>query len=164
KYTLASVLGPTAEAEQLLVDVINTLRSDQFASLRSNVARRESFEIYSSARGEEAAYISLLNRSQLRLAALYESRGALDAAREQYRHVLEGRSDDPTALAALARLATSDAERERYYEAAFDANPFSPALIHEYRAAARAEGETTGARMRRLLYAMQHGELQSARA
>ena len=164
KYTLASVLGPTAEAEQLLVDVINTLRSDPFASLRSSVARREAFEIYSTARGEEAAYISLLNRSQLRLAALYESRGALDAAREQYRHVLEGRSDDPTALAALARLATSDAERERYYEAAFDANPFSLALIHEYRAAARAEGETTGARMRRLLYAMQHGELQSARA
>jgi hypothetical protein len=78
--------------------------------------------------------------------------------------VLEARSDDPTALEALARLARSDAEREKYFEAAFDANPFSLTLIHAYRATARAEGETTGAKMRRLLYAMQHGELQSARA
>lgn len=164
KYTLASALGPTAEAERLLADVVRTLRSDEFASLRGDVARRESFEIYSTARGEEAAYISLLNRSQLRLAALYESRGALDAAREQYRHVLEARNDDATALAAMARLATSDAERERYFEAAFDANPFSLPLIHAYRATARPDGDTTGAKMRRLLYAMQHGELQSARA
>src|SRR5207248_522947 len=114
---------------------IDTLRSDQFASLRATVARREQFEIYSSAKGDEAAYISLLNRPQLRLAALYEGRGALDAAREQYRHVLEGRSDDPTALTALARLATSDAEREKYFAAAFDANPFSLPLIRSYRAA-----------------------------
>jgi hypothetical protein len=164
KYTLASVLGSTPEAEKLLLDVIDTLRSDQFASLRASVARREQFEIYSSAKGQEAAYISLLNRSQLRLAALYEARGALDAAREQYRRVLEGRSDDPTALAALARLATTEGEREKYFAAAFDANPFSLPLIHAYRATAQPQGDTTGAKMRRLLYAMQHDELQSARA
>ena len=167
KYALASSLielKQTEEAERLLVDVVGALRSNQFASLRGSVARREAFEIYSTARGEEAAYISLLNRSQLRLAALYEARGADEAARLQYQHVLDARSDDPTALAALARLARSDEERERYYADAFDANPFSLALIHEYHPTTRAEGESTGARMRRVVYAMQHDELQAALA
>ena len=167
KYTLASSLielGQTAEAERLLVDVVGALRSNQFASLRGTVARREQFEIYSTARGEEAAYISLLNRSQLRLGALDEARGAREAARQQYERVLEGRSDDATALAALGRLARSDEERERYYADAFDANPFSLELVHVYRASVPPEGDSAGARMRRLLYAMQHGEAQSARA
>lgn len=167
KYALASSLielGQTAEAERLLIDVTGALRSERFASLRGSVARREAFEIYSSARGEEAAYVSLLNRSQLRLAALDEARGDAEAARQQYQRVLEARSDDPTALSAMARLARSDEERERYYADAFDANPFSLALIRSYRASTRPEGDTSGARMRRLLYAMQHGEPQSARA
>lgn len=165
KYALASSLielRQTAEAERLLVDVVGTLRSDRFASLRGNVARRESFEIYSTARGEEAAYISLLNRSQLRLAALYETRGDAEAARQQYQHVLDARSDDATALAALARLAKSNEERERYYADAFDANPFSLAIIREYHPTTRPEGDSTGARIRRVVYAMQHDELQSA--
>ena len=162
KYALASSLGQTPEAEQLLVDVVTALRSESFASLRSNVARREAFEIYSTARGDEAAYIALLNRSQLRLAALYEGRGATDAARQQYQHVLDARSDDPTALAAMARLARSDEEHERYYAAAFDANPFSLTLVHDYHPSVLPEGNSTGARMRRVLYAMQHGQTQSA--
>jgi len=168
RYTLASALiesGQSEEAERLLSDVVRALRSSEFASLRESVARRESFEIYSTARGEEAAYISLLNRSQLRLGALYEARGAKEAARQQYGYVIDARSDDPTALAALARLARSDDERERFYAAAFDANPFSLALIREYHpSGARPEGDSTGAKMRRLLAAMERGELQSARA
>lgn len=168
RYTLASALiesGSSDEAERILSDVVRTLRSSEFASLRGSVARRESFEIYSTARGEEAAYISVLNRSQLRLGALYEARGEREAARQQYRYVIDARSDDPTALAALARLAPSTEERERFYAEAFDANPFSLALIREYHpSGARPEGDSTGARMRRLLGTIDRGELQSARA
>ena len=167
KYTLASALTElrqTPEAERLLADVVGVLRSDQFASLRGSVARRESFEIYSSARGREAAYISLLNRSHLRLAALYEARGSVDAARQQYQHVLDARSDDATALAAMARLARTDEERERYYAAAFDANPFSLPLIRAYHPTTRPDGDSTGAQMRRVVYAMQHDEPRSALA
>jgi hypothetical protein len=164
KHTLASALGDTEESERLLVEVTNSLRSEAFAPVRARIARHEAFESYSSARGDEAAYISLLIRSQLRLAALYEARGATDAARQQYQRVLEARSDDPTALAAMARQARSDEERERYYADAFDANPFSLTLIRSYRALKSPEGDSAGARMRRALYAMQHDQPQSARA
>ncbi len=117
------------EAEQLLVTVTDSLRSRTFASLQRDAARQESFEVYSSARGDVAAYVSLLNRAQLRLGTLYESRRQSDRARAQYERVLAGRSDDVTALTALARLARSDAERERYFAEAFDANPFSMPLV-----------------------------------
>ena len=135
QYTLASSLielNQNDEAEMLLFDVVSSLRSDKFASLRRDVEKSESFEIYSSARGEQAAYISLLNRAQLRLARLDEDRGNFAKAREQYGNVLAARTDDPTALAAMARLASTTEERERYYAQAFDANPFSPALIRDY--------------------------------
>ena len=135
QYTLASSLielNQNDEAEMLLFDVVSSLRSDRFASLRRGVEKSESFEIYSSARGEQAAYISLLNRAQLRLARLHEDRGNFAKAREQYENVLAARTDDPTALAAMARLARTTEERERYYAQAFDANPFSPALIRDY--------------------------------
>ncbi|HUR83626.1 MAG TPA: hypothetical protein VM733_22910, partial [Thermoanaerobaculia bacterium] len=116
QHALATALidaGDDAEAEQLLVTVTTALRSDTFASLRKQAANAEAFEIYSSARGDVAAYVSLLNRSQLRLASLYEKRGAIDLARAEYRRVLEGRSDDVIALAALARLASSNDERAK---------------------------------------------------
>ena len=53
---------------------------------------------------------------------------------------------------------------ERYYADAFDANPFSLAIIREYHPTTRPEGDSTGARMRRVVYAVQHDELQSALA
>jgi tetratricopeptide (TPR) repeat protein len=163
QHALATALidaGETNEAERLLVTATNSLRSPQFAELREEAARSESFEVYSSARGDVAAYVSLLNRAQLRLGALYEARGAIDAARAQYRRVLEGRSDDVTALAALARLAPSDAERERLYAEAFEANPFSPALIREYRRNPVAPATD----MQRALVHLERGELRAARA
>jgi len=70
RYTLASTLGDTAESERLLIRVVDELQSPAFASLRREIARKESFEIYSTARGEEAAYLSLLNRARLRLASM----------------------------------------------------------------------------------------------
>src|SRR6185503_11645175 len=142
QHALATALieaNELREAEQLLVTVTESLRSSAFDSLQRDVARQESFEVYSSARGDVAAYVSLLNRAQLRLASLYEQRGDVDRARTQYTRVLQGRSDDVTALAALARLARSDAERERYYAEAFEANPFSMALVRAYQIHLRGE-------------------------
>jgi tetratricopeptide (TPR) repeat protein len=173
QYSLASSLIESeqrAEAERLLVDVTRSLRSPEFAPLVRDVERKESFEIYSSARGDEAAYLSLLNRSQLRLAALYEQRGDTAAARAEYERVLAGRSDDATALAALARLARSVDERERHYAEAFDANPFSLELIRDYQRylagahPAAPDDETTGATMRRALQQLARGEHGAARA
>lgn len=172
QYALASALletGEAAEAERLLRRVIASLESPTFDPLERQVERNESFEIYSTARGEAAAYLSLFHRAQLRLAALLESGGRIDEARDRYRRVLERRTDDPTALAAMARL-TRGAERERYFAAAFDANPFSMNLIREYRkhlTAARplpAGEETTGARVRRIVELIAAGEMRAARS
>jgi tetratricopeptide (TPR) repeat protein len=167
QHALATALieaNELAEAETLLQTVTDTLRSRAFEALQRDVARQESFEVYSSARGDVAAYVSLLNRAQLRLGALYERRGAPDRARIQYERVLQGRSDDVTALAALARLARSDAERERYFAEAFDANPFSMALVREYQKHAHPridDVSTTGARVRQ---ALSQGQTSAARA
>jgi len=172
RYSLATALidsGADDEARRLLAMVVTSLRSPQFDALRTRTARTESFEIYSTARGDEAAYLSLLNRAQLRLAALYERAGDTSAARQQYENVLAGRSDDVTALAALARL-TNGADRERYYVAAFDANPFSPALIRQYRDYLRtsqpdaADTSTPGGAMRAALQQLNRGERRAARA
>lgn len=162
QYALATALietGDEAEAERLLAAVTTALRSPQFESLRREAARAEAFEVYSSARGDVAAYVSLRNRAQLRLASLYEKRGALAEARAEYRRVLEGRSDDVTALAALARLAPDDGERARLYAEAFEANPFSPALIREYRKNPIAPATD----MQRALAALARGDRREAR-
>jgi len=161
QYSLATF----TDDEQLLRGVVASLQSSAFDPLKSAVVRNESFEIYSTARGEEAAYVSLLNRAQLRLAALYERRGDVADARATYESVLKSRSDDPTALAAMARLAG-----DRYYAAAFDANPFSLPLIRDYeryldRAHPPAPDETsTGAEVRRALQQLHAGESRAARA
>ena len=175
RYTLASSLielHQTAEAEQLLVDVVRAIRSSAFAEVQRGVQRHEAFEIYSSARGDEAAYISILNRAQLQLGRLYEDRNDVERARDQYQNVLVARSDEPTALAAMARLSSTDEERSRYLAEAFDANPFSVALIRQYQgflagrraATANNPSETTGGQMRRAIEQMQRGELTAARA
>ena len=164
KYTLASSLDDTPEAEQLFVDVIHSLRSPQFDELRRQVARTESFEIYSSARGDVAAYVSTLNRTQLRLAALYERRGELSKAKEQYAAVIADRSDDPTALAAIARLEPS----EEHFKAAFDANPFSLPLIRDYEKfvaghpKVSGERKTAGDEVRLAIEQTQRGEYPAA--
>jgi hypothetical protein len=168
EYALASALnetGQTREAEQLLVEVTSSLRSPDFDFVRARIAHLEAFESYSSPRGVAASYISLLNRSQLRLASLYESRGDTSAARQQYEKVLASRSDDPTALAAIARLSQSG----EHFAEAFDANPFSLALVRDYQRyltthrGEDAEGDSAGARMRRVLIAMNRGELHAAK-
>jgi hypothetical protein len=162
QYSLATF----TDDEQLLRSVIASLKSSAFDPLKSAVVRSESFEIYSSARGDVATYVSLLNRAQLRLASLVEQRGDVANARKLYEDVLTSRSDDPTALAALARLGPD----EKAFAAAFDANPFSLPLIRDYqryldRAQPPAPDEsTTGADVRRALQQMHAGELRTARA
>ena len=172
EYTLATSLidtGESDEAKRLLRTITAELRSDNFASLRREVARTESFEIYSSARGDAAAYLSLLNRAGLRLAALLEERHDVEAARHEYDNVLVNRSDEPTALAAMARLAPPS-DRERYFAAAFDANPFSLPLVRQYQAHLRsgtaspvAASNTTGSQVRQAFIAISRGEMRSAR-
>lgn len=155
------------EAEHLLRAVVDSLRSNAFDAIRRDIERSESFEIYSSARGAAAAYLSLSNRAQLRLAALEEKRGDLVAARATYRRVLDQRSDDPAALAAFARLAPP-AEQAQWFAAAFDANPFSISLVRAYRnylvahGAPRIDGSGPGAAMRRALHQLAAGEPRAA--
>ncbi|HET8773940.1 MAG TPA: hypothetical protein VFP80_09125, partial [Thermoanaerobaculia bacterium] len=163
RHALATALidaGEVNEAERLLVTVTDALRSPEFALLRREAAQREAFEVYTTARGDVAAYVSLLNRAQLRLGALYEQRGAAAEARVQYRRVLEGRTDDVTALAGMARLAADEEEAAQLYRDAFQANPFSPALIREYRKNP-VKPETD---VQRALVHLDRGELRAARA
>jgi hypothetical protein len=168
QHALASALiesGKSDEAERLLVTVTESLRSSKFDALKREAARTESFEIYSSARGDVAAYVSLLNRAQLRLASLYEQRGDAGHARAQYQRVLDARSDDASALAGLARLSQSDAERERHYAEAFEANPFSMSLVREYQRYLQSHKPAVpdDVSVRRVLVQLSRGETRSAR-
>ncbi|HYM60258.1 MAG TPA: hypothetical protein VEZ11_05135 [Thermoanaerobaculia bacterium] len=176
QYALAAALidgdapASASEAEELLREILESLRSDAFASLRKDIARKESFETYSTSRGPEEGYRSLLNRAQLRLAALYEARGETEKARAEFRRVLEGRTDDSTALAALARLAPSSEERERFFADAFDANPFAISLVSDYRAwladghgTSEIDVSSSGGQMRLALRQIMRGEQRGAR-
>ena len=172
RYSLATALtdtGSNEEAQRLLATVVQSLRSSRFDELRSDAARAEAFEIYSSARGDRSAYLSLLNRAQLRLGASYEASGDVAAAKKQYENVVAGRSDDVTALGALARL-SDGADRDRYYAAAFDANPFATMLIRRYRAYLAsgrpepADASTPGGAMRLALQQLARGERHAARS
>lgn len=169
QHALASALidsNADTEAEELLRTVVASLGGERFDSIRREIARNESFEIYSTARGEAAAYLSLLNRAQLRLAGLLERRGAKAEALATYRRVLEQRTDDVHALAAMARLGEAD-EQSRWFRAAFDANPFSLPLIRAYQkhdTSSEVVGSTPGTMMRRALQQSKQGQKRAARA
>jgi tetratricopeptide (TPR) repeat protein len=153
-----------AEGTKILETVVASLKSKTFEAVRKSAARKEAFEIYATVRGDEAAYISLVNHVQLQLAIVYESQGKLDQARKVYEDVLKARTDDATALSALARLGKSN----EAFADAFDANPFSIELIRDYRrvlhsSGPRTEGTSTGAKMRRALEQMSRREYRAAR-
>lgn len=139
RYALASALSrygtsqSELEAEDLLLQVTLDLAGTRFDGLRRQIARNEQFEIFSSTRSDSAAYLSLLNRSRLRLATIYEESGRITEAETQYRSVLRDRVDDPTALAGMARLGSGE-ERRRYFEESFDASPFSLPVVRQYEA------------------------------
>lgn len=170
QHTLATALidsGEPADAERLLRSLLANLQSPAFDGLRRQVEKSESFETYSTARGETSAYVSLVNRANLRLAALLESRGDRSGAKAGYERVLVSRSDDPSALSALARLST-DKERDRFFIAAFDANPFSLPLIREYQrhlagsAPSDIDTRTTGGSVRQALEHSARGRRRAA--
>ncbi|HEY2324639.1 MAG TPA: tetratricopeptide repeat protein [Thermoanaerobaculia bacterium] len=166
RFTLSAYV-PRPEATKLLEDVVATLKSHEFDRVRKEVARRESFESYSTVRDDATAYVSLLNRSLLSLALSYEANGDVARARKTYQDVLAARSDDPTALAAIARLSHSNDERARYFIDAFDANPFSLDTIHAYEQWLRAGGSihddstSAGAQVRHAVEQLVRGERPS---
>jgi len=162
QYSLAISLdeaGDNAEAMKLLESVIASLKSSKFNLLRRDVARHESFETYSTVRTDVAAYLTVLLRSQIQLANMYEQRGDIAQARKAFEDALKTRTDDPTALGALARLSNST----EAYAQAFDANPFSSDLIDDYKTYVRTanvhtERTSTGAQMRRAIEQITRGE------
>jgi hypothetical protein len=166
RFTLARNVA-SDEAVPLLERIVASLKSKDFDRVRRQVARNESFEIYSTVSGDPAAYVSLLNRSQLRLAKLYEERGDTARARKTYGDVLAARSDDPTALAGIARLSQSTEERARYFIDAFDANPFSLDTIRAYQQWLRSGGAihddstSVGAQVRHAVEQVTRGERPS---
>lgn len=170
RYALATALteaGETGEARQILEQLTEALASGEFASLRGRAERAESFEVYSSARGDVAAFVSLWNRANLHLAAIHEREGDIVRARSRYEQVLAWRSDDATALGALARLAENAPARERWFARAFDANPFSPVLVREYRrwlspSTSLPDGTGPGTAMRHILVRLARGERTAA--
>lgn len=175
RYALASALlrsdRLSVEAASLLDKVISALAGEKFDEVRAEVQQQEKFEVLSTTDSDAASYLSVLNRSRLRLARLYEDRGDTDQARAVYQSVLVERSDDPGALSGLARLET--ANRNESFADAFEANPFSIELIDQYESflsrnpspsdsMGAREGDTPGALMRRalrLLNLNRHDEL-----
>ncbi len=171
EYALAGALADAQkrdEAVMRLRKASSTLDGAAFSGLRRDAASSESFEVYSTARGNVAAYLSLVNRVHLRLGALLENAGDTTAARQSYARVLQSRSDDSTALAGLGRLSGSATERERHFAEAFDANPFDLALVREYQQyatkgqLAEVDDSTTGGKMRRAILELSRGDRLAA--
>ena len=169
KYALASALSEDDdEAEQLLREIVSILEGPKFDRIRDQIATQERFEVFSTTRSDADSYLSLMNRARLRLARIYEQRGATAAAIDQLRKVLELRTDDPTALTSLARLSANASERDQYFSAAFEANPFSMELIGQYESHVRSTrpadpaGDTTPRRVQRAVHAHTLGRYSMA--
>jgi hypothetical protein len=171
RYTLASALArrpdTLAAAAELLRTSLRELESARFEKVRDEVASREAFEVMSTAAGDTSTYVSVVLRSRLKLAAIEEQRGNIDAARAAYGEVLRQRNDEPIALAALARLASSNDDREKYFIDAFDANPFAIRLIDSYEEFVKthsrtAAAETTGGKVRQIVELLSVGDGRGA--
>lgn len=172
RYALAGALLATdpvsGEAADVLHRTRETLVSPRFDRIRARIAKDEAFEIFSFVGNDTAAWLSLYNRVHLRLGALLEERGEIEDAREAYRGVLTLRSDDPKALAALARLASAETDRDRWFAESFAANPFAPSTILAYESHARSSAEPDfggdGGRVQRALWLLDRGRTGEARA
>jgi tetratricopeptide (TPR) repeat protein len=169
RYALAGALlegdPASGEAAELFSSIVDLLGSSRFAALRRQIGRAESFEVFSFVRSDADAWLSLYNRSLLRLGRMRASGGDLAGARQAFLRVLERRSDDPLALAALASLSAGDADRERLFAESFAANPFSPTTILEYERHAR-EGspEPSGGAVQRALWLIASDRAGEARS
>ena len=170
QYNLVSAIlrndPVSVEAENLLLELLDSLTGPRFEKIRRRVSETETFEVFSLVRADEDAFVSLRNRAGLRLARLYENRGNASAARAAYRRALEHRDDDPVALAGLARLSSGE-DRSRWFAESFAANPFSPALILDYEEEVAAEdrepqGEEIGTLVRRTIWLLERGRPRDA--
>jgi tetratricopeptide (TPR) repeat protein len=169
RYALAAALtaaGNEKEAAPLLEGIIESLLSSRFDRIRAQIRDGEKFEILSTTSADADAYLTLLARSRIRLAEIHERRGEAAQAAVLYRQVLDQRSDEPHALAALARLGAGRSDGERFADA-FEASPFSWKLITDYRrqlkeTAVASQGDSRGARMRQLLERMSASRWESA--
>jgi hypothetical protein len=174
RFALATALADLHaddESIELLGRILEMLRSKQFDGLRRQIAKSEAFEIYSTTRNDASAYISLTNRAGLKLASMYETRHDVAAAKKAYETVLAARSDDPVALAGIARLSTVKEDAARSFAESFDANPFSFNTIADYQKWLKSGGKddasedaaTTGARVRLAVSQMFRRETKNAR-
>ncbi|HEY0590831.1 MAG TPA: hypothetical protein VGF40_03615 [Thermoanaerobaculia bacterium] len=172
RYALAAALirgdRRSAEAASILSSITELLDSGRLEPIRRQIAREEGFEVFSFVRDDAAAWLSLYNRTLLRLGGLREAQGDEAGARAAFQRVLERRSDDPMALAALARLAGATAERERLFAESFAANPFSPQTILDYEAyaaggAPEPEERNGAASMQRAVWLIARGRAGEAR-
>ncbi len=169
RYALAGALlegDPRSdEAATLLSSIVELLGSSKLDSLRRQIGRAEGFEVFSFVRSDADAWLSLYNRSLLRLGEVREAAGDMAGARQAFQRVLERRSDDALALAALARLSERDAERERWFAESFAANPFSPSTILEYEkhAAVGSAEPSGGGGVERALWLIANHRIAEAR-
>lgn len=138
RYALAGALlaqedrTASDEAESILRDIATSLEGDTFQSVRAAVAKREEFQLLTAPTTETGLFLALFHRAHLRLAGLYESGGQTEKAMSEYQAVLGRRSDEPAALAGLARLSTDPKERDRYFILSLDANPFASDVLADY--------------------------------
>jgi tetratricopeptide (TPR) repeat protein len=138
QFSLAQALlerdrdGDSEEAEKILLAIAVLLESDRLRGLRKRVAEREEFEVISAPTTDSGMYLAIFNRAHMRLAWLYEKRGALEKAASEYKTVLSRRTDEPMALGGLARLAVTAEERDRYLILSLDANPFADDIVADY--------------------------------
>lgn len=120
------------EAERLLRTITASLDSDTFDSTRKAVGKREEFQILTAPTTDSGRYLSIFNRAHMQLALIYENDDRIDEARREYQAVVGRRSDEPTALAGLARLSRDAKERDQYLVQSLDANPFAADVVDEY--------------------------------
>ncbi len=170
RYALAGALirsdRASAEAAAILASIAALLDSGRLEPIRRRIAREEGFEVFTFVRDDAAAWLSLYNRSLLRLGGIREAQGDPAGARAAYERVLQRRSDDAAALAALARLGGATAERERLFAESFAANPWSPSTILDYEtyaAGGAPEPEPRGGPVQRAVWLIARGRGTEAR-
>lgn len=158
------------EAEQILLAITASLESEAFAALRKTLGKREEFQVLSTARTDGGMYLSIFNRSHLRLARFYEATGADEQAIREYKAVVSRRSDEPIALGGLARLTKDPKESDQYFIQSLDANPFADDVIADYehhvamgQASAPARSGSTGSRVRLVVHQLEAREFRQAR-
>ena len=158
------------EAETVLRKITASLDSDALADLRKNIGREEDFQVVTAATTPNGTFLTSFNRAHMRLAEMYEKRGAVEKAQAEYRAVLTRRTDEPVALAGLARLATDPKEKDHWFIASLDANPFAINVIDDYENflesgnASPATGNSAGARMRLALQQLHDHDDRRAQA